>query len=142
LKSYNHGNLITVMEFNDRLFLGHSACKVFRFEPFDPPERCGVQPSNLVLAFSDAHLEAMSARSFESSSSSKDSSTDCLKVRPRAVFWSQYLMDQQNYEIVERLEGGVSPEVYLATCKRGRLKRRTVVLKKVPYLANLYPCLH
>ena len=35
------------------------------------------------------------------------------------------------------LGGSVSPEVYLATCKRGRLKRRTVVLKKVRYLITL-----
>ena len=35
------------------------------------------------------------------------------------------------------LGGRISPDVYLATCKRGRLKRRTVVLKKVRYLINL-----
>lgn len=47
---------------------------------------------------------------------------------------------------MKSLGGGVSPEVYLAICKRGRLKRRTVVLKKVQCLINLcsrwhQPCL-
>ena len=79
----------------------------------------------------------MSTRSLESSSSSKDLSVDCLEVCLDAVFRSQQLTDRQNYEIGEQLEGGASPEVFLATCKRGRLKRRTVVLKKVQYLANL-----
>jgi len=63
----------------------HSARKVFRFEPLDPLERCGVQPSNLTLT-PDSLLEAMSTRSFESSSSTKDSSVDCLKVRLEAIF--------------------------------------------------------
>ena len=47
-----------------------------------------------------------------------------------------HLTDWQNYDIEGQLEGGASPEALLAICKRGRLKRRTVVLKKVPYLAN------
>lgn len=38
------------------------------------------------------------------------------------------------------LEGSISSDVYLAICKRGRLKRRTIVLKKVWYLVNL--CSH
>ncbi|KAF9643375.1 hypothetical protein BDM02DRAFT_3191743 [Thelephora ganbajun] len=57
----------------------------------------------------------MSSRSFESLTSSKDSSED----------------RSENYDIIKEPEGGVPPGAYLATCKRGRLKRRTVVLKKV-----------
>jgi len=68
-------------------FLARSARKVFRFEPLDLFERCGVQPSNLTLILLDVLPEAMSARSFESSSSSKDSNVDCLKVRLGAVVY-------------------------------------------------------
>ena len=117
-------------------FLIHSTRKVFRFEPLDPFEGCRAQPSNLTLTLLNSLLEAMSARSFESSSSSKDSGADCLKVCSGGVFQEQYLTGQQNYEIGGQIEGGGSPEVYLATCKRGRLKRRTVVLKRVPSPVN------
>ena len=79
----------------------------------------------------------MSTRSFESSASSKDSNADCLKVHLGEVFWLLHLTDRQNYDIEKRLEGGGSPGIYLATCKRGRLKSRTVVLKKVLCLMNL-----
>lgn len=49
-----------------------------------------------------------------------------------------FLTDPQNYDIVKPLGGRFSSEVHLATCKRGRLKHRIVVLKKVRYLVNLY----
>lgn len=81
--------------------------------------------------------QAMSLRSFESS---KDLSEDCLKVLVEnllVVHWQSYLMDLQNYDIVKKLDGGVLLGVYLATCKRGRLKRRSVVLKKVLFLVDL-----
>jgi len=68
------------MEFNDSFFLVYFARKVFRSELLDPLEECEVQPSNLTLTLLDSLLEAMSARSFECSSSSKDSSVDCLMV--------------------------------------------------------------
>lgn len=40
-------------------------------------------------------------------------------------------MDWQNYDIVEKPEDRISLDTHLATCKRGRLRRRIVVLKKV-----------
>ena len=100
-------------------------------------ERCGIQLSNLALTLPDDHLETMSS---DSSAGSRDLSVDCLKVCFGGAFQSPYLTDQQNYDIGKQLEDGVSPEIYLATCKRGRLKRRTVVLKKVLYLVNFYSC--
>ena len=103
---------------------------------------CNVSPVQLSPRTSplDA-LETMSLRSFESSVSSKDSSEDCVKVllgEALVVCWLSCLMGLQNYEIVKRLGDCVLSEVYLATCKRGRLKRRSVVLKKVLYLVGLY----
>jgi len=78
----------------------------------------------------------MSSRSFESLASSRDSSEDCLKVCSGEVLTAALLTAQQNYDIVKQLGDGVPPVVYLATCKRGRLKRRTVALKKVLYEAE------
>ena len=74
--------------------------------------------------------------------SSKDSSEDRLEVRLQIAGFRPVsnLISEQNYDIVKQFDGGVPQQVYLATCKRGRLRRRTVVLKKVPFFMDSCPC--
>lgn len=74
--------------------------------------------------------------------SSHDGYTDAAETMPDGLFVSDFISSQknlprrqilhtQNYSVGEPIGNGCSSTVYLASCKRGRLRGRVVALKKV-----------
>ncbi len=66
---------------------------------------------------------------------SPEASADSLHVGSASLCldWLCLTNFWQNYDILEQVGHGGTSVVYLATCKRGRMRNRLVALKKVTW---------